>query len=160
LFKLEKGQWIFQGACIPHAYLEGHNVEIMANSDNVLRGGLTTKHIDVAELMRHVDTNSIEPRIIEPQADGLGLRHYLAPVDDFWLQSMLLEAGQEFQYQHEESMLLLAPVGDLEIINGALPLHLGPPDLCIYVTAHTPFTVRARTRSLLFIASGHNRSAD
>ena len=44
------GQGIFQDAGVPHAYLEGQNVELMANSDNVLRGGLTPKHIDIEEL--------------------------------------------------------------------------------------------------------------
>ena len=47
------GQAVFQGAGVPHAYLEGQNVELMANSDNVLRGGLTPKHIDVPELLKH-----------------------------------------------------------------------------------------------------------
>jgi len=158
--KLEKGQGIFQGAGIPHAYLAGQNVEIMANSDNVLRGGLTNKYMDVCELMRHIDTSSIEPRILEPKADGVGLRHYPAPVDDFRIQSILLEAGQEFQYQAQESLLILAPAGDLEITDGGASFHLGSPDLCAYVAANTSFTVRPRTRSLLFIASGHNRSAD
>jgi mannose-6-phosphate isomerase len=44
---LKKVEGIFQGAGMPHAYLEGQNVEVMANSDNVLRAGLTDKHIDV-----------------------------------------------------------------------------------------------------------------
>jgi mannose-6-phosphate isomerase len=44
---LEKGEGIFQTAGVPHAYLQGQNVEVMASSDNVLRGGLTNKHIDV-----------------------------------------------------------------------------------------------------------------
>jgi mannose-6-phosphate isomerase len=52
LVSLNKGEAIFQDAGIPHAYLEGQNVEIMANSDNVLRGGLTGKHIDVAALLK------------------------------------------------------------------------------------------------------------
>jgi mannose-6-phosphate isomerase len=53
LVQLEQGQGIFQAAGIPHAYLQGQNVELMASSDNVLRGGLTNKHIDVAELIKH-----------------------------------------------------------------------------------------------------------
>ncbi len=53
LICLQKGEGIFQAAGVPHAYLEGHNIELMANSDNVLRGGLTPKHIDVPELMKH-----------------------------------------------------------------------------------------------------------
>ncbi len=52
LVNLHPGEAIFQDAGLPHAYLEGQNVEIMANSDNVLRGGLTPKHIDVPELLK------------------------------------------------------------------------------------------------------------
>ena len=47
LVHLQPGQGTFQPAGVLHAYLEGVNVELMANSDNVLRGGLTTKHVDV-----------------------------------------------------------------------------------------------------------------
>ncbi|MEJ0103964.1 MAG: hypothetical protein WDO19_15980 [Bacteroidota bacterium] len=54
LVNVKKGDAIFQDTGVPHAYLEGQNAEIMSNSDNVLRGGLTKKHIDVAELLRHV----------------------------------------------------------------------------------------------------------
>ena len=53
IVKLKKGEGIFQAAGVPHAYMEGQNVELMANSDNVLRGGLTPKHIDVSELLKH-----------------------------------------------------------------------------------------------------------
>jgi mannose-6-phosphate isomerase len=51
LVHLRPGQGTFQPAGVLHAYLEGVNVELMANSDNVLRGGLTTKHVDVPELL-------------------------------------------------------------------------------------------------------------
>lgn len=64
LTHMRKGDAIFQDAGVLHAYLEGHNVEIMANSDNVLRGGLTNKHVDVAELMKHVDFRPVHPEII------------------------------------------------------------------------------------------------
>lgn len=160
LVKLEKGQGIFQGAGVPHAYLEGQNVEIMANSDNVLRGGLTPKHIDVSELMRHINTEAIVPQILEPSADETGLRDYPAPVSDFHIRSIALEAGKEFQYHTDESLLLLAPVGALEISDASSQLHLGSPDLCAYVSANTRFSARALTPSILFIASGHQGSAD
>ena len=55
VLNLHPGECVFQDAGLPHAYLEGQNVEIMANSDNVLRGGLTPKHVDVAELLKHVN---------------------------------------------------------------------------------------------------------
>ena len=51
LVHLQPGEGTFQPAGVLHAYLEGVNVELMANSDNVLRGGLTTKHVDVPELL-------------------------------------------------------------------------------------------------------------
>ncbi len=64
LVGLQKGQAIFQDAGVPHAYLEGQNIEIMASSDNVLRGGLTTKHIDVKELLKHVKCEPTNPNIL------------------------------------------------------------------------------------------------
>jgi len=64
LVHLKKGEGIFQDAGVPHAYLEGQNVEIMASSDNVLRGGLTNKHVDVKELLKHVQCEPTHVRII------------------------------------------------------------------------------------------------
>lgn len=55
LFRLEPGQALYLPAGNLHAYLHGAGVEIMANSDNVLRGGLTPKHVDVSELLRVLD---------------------------------------------------------------------------------------------------------
>ncbi|MEM1088766.1 MAG: mannose-6-phosphate isomerase, class I [Pseudomonadota bacterium] len=55
LVKLEPGETIFQDANVPHAYLHGQCAEIMANSDNVLRGGLTPKHVDVEALISHIE---------------------------------------------------------------------------------------------------------
>src|SRR6478752_1635767 len=63
IVKANPGEAIFQGAGIPHAYLEGQNVELMANSDNVLRGGLTPKHIDVPELLKHTTFKGVAPNI-------------------------------------------------------------------------------------------------
>ena len=65
LLHLKKGQAIYQPEGLPHAYLEGKNVEVMANSDNVLRAGLTNKHIDVAELMKHILFEATVPRVIQ-----------------------------------------------------------------------------------------------
>lgn len=55
LVGLEPGETIFQDANVPHAYLHGQCAEIMANSDNVLRGGLTPKHVDVEALINHIN---------------------------------------------------------------------------------------------------------
>lgn len=79
---LEPGEGLYLDAGQLHAYVGGFGVEIMANSDNVLRGGLTTKHIDVGELMRVVRFEPLgDPRII-PDDDGL----YETPAPEFRLR--------------------------------------------------------------------------
>jgi mannose-6-phosphate isomerase len=73
ILQLSKGEAIFQDAGVPHAYLEGKNMELMANSDNVLRGGLTSKHIDVEELLKNTKFEQTIPVIIygnQQQSNG------------------------------------------------------------------------------------------
>lgn len=72
LVELRRGEAIFVPAGVLHAYVAGLGVEIMAASDNVLRGGLTPKHIDVAELLSLVDFRPAEPPFLPPTvADGV-----------------------------------------------------------------------------------------
>ncbi len=86
LVRLEAGQAIYLPAGQLHAYLEGVGVEIMANSDNVLRGGLTVKHIDIPELAKVVSFTSYTPRIIEPvQSAPAGEKIYPTPAAEFEL---------------------------------------------------------------------------
>ena len=71
-------------AGVLHAYLDGLGVELMAASDNVLRGGLTPKHIDVPELLRIIDTTPAEPPRLLPQKSR-GLEVFDAGIRDFSL---------------------------------------------------------------------------
>jgi mannose-6-phosphate isomerase len=92
---LRPGEGIFQDAGIPHAYLQGTCIELMANSDNVLRGGLTPKHIDVPELLKHISCEPVYPKIIVPddeeeEEDGMWMR-YPTPAPDFALSVAHLE---------------------------------------------------------------------
>jgi len=66
VFHLAPGEAVFIEAGVLHAYVHGLGVELMANSDNVLRGGLTAKHIDIPELMQVLDFTPTPPRIIKP----------------------------------------------------------------------------------------------
>jgi mannose-6-phosphate isomerase len=68
-----------------HAYLSGLGIEIMAESDNVLRGGLTPKHIDVDELKQIVNFESEEPPLVEAKELSRGLWQYPRAVDDYSL---------------------------------------------------------------------------
>lgn len=86
--QLAAGEAIFLTAGMVHAYLSGLGLETMAASDNVLRGGLTSKHIDVAELQRVVDfTPTVDPRITATlttgTSPGVTRGHFDFPVEDF-----------------------------------------------------------------------------
>jgi len=84
LVTLQPGEALFLGSGRLHAYLKGTGVEIMANSDNVLRGGLTSKHIDVGTLLEVVDPTPSRPVVQRPALVG-GVATYEAPVPEFSL---------------------------------------------------------------------------
>ncbi|MBK8722444.1 MAG: mannose-6-phosphate isomerase, class I [Saprospiraceae bacterium] len=90
LVKIEKGGAIFQGAGIPHAYLEGQNMELMANSDNVFRGGLTPKYIDVAMLINHTSFETVRPKILKGRKSKFE-NSYKTACKDFEIASIELK---------------------------------------------------------------------
>ncbi len=92
LVHLKPGEALFLGAGNLHAYLGGTGVEIMANSDNVLRGGLTTKHIDIPTLLEVVDARPIEPAVQRPVAVE-GVAPYDTPVPEFALERLDLDGS-------------------------------------------------------------------
>ncbi|GAA2455390.1 mannose-6-phosphate isomerase, class I [Streptomyces macrosporus] len=91
--RLEPGEALYLGAGVPHAYLDGLGVELMANSDNVLRCGLTPKHVDVPELLRVVRFEPAEPEVLRPEATPDGEEVYATPVDEFRLSRHVLAPG-------------------------------------------------------------------
>ncbi|MDR2717371.1 MAG: mannose-6-phosphate isomerase, class I [Treponema sp.] len=87
VFRLEPGEAFFLKAGVLHAYIQGFGVELMANSDNVLRGGLTSKHIDIPELMKALDFNPLKPQINKPETN-FSCFTYPAPCEEFSLTVM------------------------------------------------------------------------
>ncbi|SJZ84160.1 ManA protein [Vibrio cincinnatiensis] len=102
LMYVPKGSVVYQDAGIPHAYLEGQNIELMANSDNVIRAGLTAKHVDVQELLAITRFETITPEVVsgEPTDDG-GIE-YRVPAKDFQLREYHLHQGQALTTPDEE----------------------------------------------------------
>ncbi|WMX46726.1 mannose-6-phosphate isomerase, class I [Streptomyces roseicoloratus] len=90
---LQPGEALYLGAGVPHAYVDGLGVEIMANSDNVLRCGLTPKHVDVPELLRVVRFEPTEPGILRPEASPSGEEVYDTPIDEFRLSRFVRAEG-------------------------------------------------------------------
>ncbi|MFD7966394.1 mannose-6-phosphate isomerase, class I [Streptomyces zaomyceticus] len=91
--RLQPGEALYLGAGVPHAYLEGLGVEIMANSDNVLRCGLTPKHVDVPELLRVVRFEPADPSVLRPEASPSGEEVYDTPIDEFRLSRFVRPEG-------------------------------------------------------------------
>ena len=111
----------FEGLYLParnlHAYLSGTGVEIMANSDNVMRGGLTPKHIDVAELVRVLDFTPGVPRLVEVVAEGPGVWRYVTPAPEFAMWRVDLSA------ETEEDPIMLPGLGSgrmVLVVEGAV----------------------------------------
>jgi phosphomannomutase len=86
LIVLEPWQALFLEAGTPHAYLSGSGIEVMANSDNVLRGGLTPKHIDVSEFLKIVRFESGAPFVIRSGP-------YRTPAEEFEFERLPIAGG-------------------------------------------------------------------
>lgn len=91
--ELSAGEAIYLPAGNLHAYLRGVGVEIMASSDNVLRGGLTTKHVDVEELLAVLDFETVGPSLVKPEPVRKGVWAYKTSAPDFELST--LEIAEE-----------------------------------------------------------------
>ncbi len=141
---LEPGEALYLPAGNLHAYLRGVGVEIMANSDNVLRGGLTPKHVDVPELLRVLDFDAGSVPLVTPSADGPE-RHYATPATEFALSRVDLTVGEERVLAHPGPQVLLCTGGavDLTASGAATPLRAGRGSAVWVPAADGPVTVVA-----------------
>lgn len=150
LVNLKPGEAIFQDAGLPHAYLEGQNVEIMANSDNVLRGGLTPKHIDVPELLKHVKCEPLVPAVILGIPSGnLGEEVFLTPAEDFELRVIRLNSGELTQLKVTTTDIFIVHTGAVKVTDGSNKLGRDAGD-CFIAICDADISVAAPIRSVIF----------
>ena len=156
LLQLQRGEGLYQDAGLPHAYLEGQNVEIMANSDNVLRGGLTNKHIDVKELMKHIRFEETVPNIIAPERINGKEELYRSAAPDFKLTRFDLDADEASSFDSVSGEILLAINGNAVVRSGSYELELSKGE-SVFVIAHEPISLKAVERATIFRATvpGH-----
>ena len=100
LVLLQPGQALYLPAAELHAYLEGVGIELMANSDNVLRGGLTPKHIDVNELLSVLNFEERTPQVLALRQDANGESVYECPAREFKLS--VIHVNQQKSYSSPE----------------------------------------------------------
>ena len=92
---LQPGEAIFQDSGLLHAYLEGSNIELMVNSDNVFRGGLTDKYMDIPLLLDHLDFHPTLPNILKPLIIDQKEKRFIIPSSDFELKEYGLQKGDD-----------------------------------------------------------------
>ncbi len=138
LVHLRPGEGIFQDAGIPHAYLEGCCIELMANSDNVLRGGLTPKHIDVPELLDKTRFSPVTPDVLHPKAAGPSWQTYPTPAPDFKLFRSTPAAGTSITVDTRSGAAILL------LLDG----QLSGDGVALDETARTTFIAAGSTLSL------------
>lgn len=107
LICLKPGQAMFLKAGELHAYLDGVGIEIMANSDNVLRGGLTPKHVDVPELLKVLNFEEREIDILIPEESNNYESIYSSSAEEFILSVISVKEGIIYNSSLDRSVEIL-----------------------------------------------------
>ncbi|MDD4310094.1 MAG: mannose-6-phosphate isomerase, class I [Candidatus Cloacimonetes bacterium] len=147
LFQLNPGEAIYLEAGILHAYLKGAGIELMANSDNVIRGGLTPKFIDKDTLFSITNFQPFQPAILLGNKTGEYVTRYHCPVQEFELQVLNVEGKLTIQVNNKPQILLWWE-GEA-LLNDGITLHKGES---AFVTA-TETELSITGNCLIFLAS-------
>lgn len=152
LVHLQPGQGTYQPAGMLHAYLEGVNMELMANSDNVLRGGLTPKHVDVPELMSVLTFTGGKTEVLDGDKISDVERVYHTPAKEFELSRIELKKGKEYK-----SITSSGPVA-LIVLSGSVTLDNGSSLLLdkghvAFVPYNERYCIKAGAHAVLFKAA-------
>ena len=148
---LKEGEGIFQDAGIPHAYLRGQNVELMACSDNVIRGGLTPKYVDIVELLKIVDCREVTPKIISASPQNQSEFTYKTPVNDFALAQIRVEPQQHTKVNLQSAGILLVMQGELKIQEKLTALILKQGESA-FITADSNVEIMSEKGGYAFLA--------
>lgn len=133
---LRPGEALYTAPGQLHTFVSGAGVELMAASDNVLRAGLTGKHVDVDRTIAAADLRPAPPALVAPQPAGPAERVYPAPAQEFRLSVIDLPAGGAFATRRGPEILLLLGAGArLRWPGGTLALQRGD---AVFVPACVP----------------------
>jgi mannose-6-phosphate isomerase len=149
--RLAPGEAIYLGAGTPHAYLRGTAVEAMANSDNVLRCGLTAKHIDVAELLRVADFTELADPRWPVDGDEMGA-HFSVPVEDFRLSLIDLDGYRKPRADAGSCAVGMTGPCIVLCLQGAARIEAG--GACVPLTSGKAAYVRPRDAAFLVTGQG------
>lgn len=150
--ELAPGQGLHTPAGVMHAHLRGTGIEVMASSDNVIRGGLTTKHIAVDELVRVVNFTWDAPRVIDPTEISPGVFSYSTPCPEFEVWRLELSGDREVTLPAPEgARIALVTRGDVTLTDHQRTLALTQGDSVFIPATNPPITASGDAE--LFLAS-------
>lgn len=138
--RLAPGEAVWMPAGNLHAYLQGLGVEIMAASDNVLRGGLTPKHVNVPELLRVLRFEVLDDPVVGPVELAPGLCTWPVPVPDFALHRASV-AGTSVDLPGDGPRVVLCLTGEVTVDDGVTPVTLAAGSVAIARAGTEPLTV-------------------
>jgi mannose-6-phosphate isomerase len=141
LVRLEPGEAMYLHAGNLHAYLEGVGIEIMASSDNVLRGGLTKKHVDVPELSRVLDFESGRVNVLSPQPHGAFESVYVTDAREFELSRVLVTGDGPPPFEPRGPEILLVTEGEVRA-HGTNDVRLSRGECAFVAADEGSFTLR------------------
>lgn len=146
LVGLQPGEAMFLPAGQLHAYLNGVGIELMANSDNVLRGGLTPKHIDREELMRVLRFEPGAPDIVAARSLSAIETHYPTPADEFTLSRLTLTPEVTYTAAAARNVEILLVINGEVTLDGTrqAPLHLKRGDSVLIPAAAGSYGLAGR----------------
>ncbi len=150
---LTPGQAIWMPAGNLHAYLGGLGVELMASSDNVLRGGLTPKRVDVDELLKVLRFEVLEDPLLHPTEIGPGVTSWKVPVPDFELYRVTLaEDRPPAELPGRGPRIILGASGDVHVGEGhGVPVEVRPGEAAYAPAGAGPLT--AAGVGVIFVAA-------
>jgi mannose-6-phosphate isomerase len=137
--RLQPGEAIFLGPGNLHAYLHGLGVEVMGASDNVVRGGLTVKHVDVSELLRVLRYEPLADPVVRAEERSAGCWCYPTPSAPFELWRFDIDGS--FQHVAESHELLTCTAGDAGALRQGDTCYLAPGEGVVLTGNATVFRV-------------------
>ena len=151
---LSPGQALYLPAGNIHAYLRGLGIELMSASDNVLRGGLTTKHVDVPELLRVLDFHTEPVPFLTPDIPAMGVSIFRPDVPEFELV-VVRPSDAPVRFSPSGDGILLCTAGEFRVEGSATAASLLRGD-SVYVTADEAPLVFSGTGTV-FLATINSR---
>lgn len=156
VLELAPGQALFTGPGVLHAYLEGVGIELMANSDNVVRGGLTPKHVDVDELRAILRFEAQAPELLTPVA-AAGERRFSAGGGELELAVVELAEGEVYRRgggRGAEILLCGSGGGEIRDSAGGAPAAFGRGDSFLVPAAVPGYRIEGRASLFRAAAAG------